>query len=150
MADERPDQLGEDAEITRLLRERLTRHPAPPHLRAAVMLALRPEPPRRRWWELWFTPALSALATAMIMLMLLTPALPVGPPPDSLGSLTRAVSSEHSRTMAWGGAHPELVSAALPRIMDESGVVLNWVFAGDDDIRLIDAQPAFVEGHRAM
>src|SRR5262249_49128736 len=40
--------------------------------------------------------------------------------------------------------------ASLPRIMDESGVVLNWVFAGDDDIRLIDAQPAFVEGHRAM
>ena len=34
--------------------------------------------------------------------------------------------------------------------MHESGVSLNWVFAGDDHIQLINAQPIYLEGRRGM
>jgi hypothetical protein len=42
------------------------------------------------------------------------------------------------------------VPAALPRVMRDSGVPLNWVFTGDADIKLINAQPAYLEGRRAL
>lgn len=140
--------LGDDPEMTRLLRERLTRYPAPPRLRAAVLRAMEPARERPRWTG-WLAPALSALATAMVTIMWLGPALPGGPI-DPLQPLIRAVVTEHARTIAWGDAQPEVASTALPRIMDQSGVVLRWVFTGDDEIRLVNAQPTYVEGHRSM
>lgn len=149
MASEFEDQYGEDPEMTRLLRERLTRHPAPARLRIAVLHSLTPEVKPRRW-AFWLSPALSALATAMVMLMVMAPSLPRSLDVDPLQPLVRAVITEHARTVAWGGAQPEMVPAALPRIMEETGVVFSWVFTGDDEIRLVHAQPTYVEGHRSM
>jgi hypothetical protein len=138
------DQGGEPDEIAQLLRRRLTRHQAPASLRVSVVQSLSPPEGRRRP-SLWLAPALSALATVMVMLLWLAPALPrAGSNPLQL--LSRAVLTEHARAMLWGEAHP----GALPRVMDESGVLLNWVFTGDQDIQLVNAQPTFVEGRRAL
>jgi anti-sigma factor RsiW len=143
------DQFGDDPEMSRLLRERLTRHPAPAHLRSAILRAASPASERPRWWS-WGAPALSALATALIMLMVMTPALPRSQYPDPLQSLASAVITEHARTVFWGGGEPEAVPAVLPSVMEETGVVMSLVFTGDDQIRLIQAKPTYVEGHRSM
>ena len=150
MAPDREDSMLDNAEFTRLLRTRLTRHPAPPELRRAVMQALAPPTARRAWWTPWFAPALSALATAMIMAFWMAQSQPTALVGDPLQSLTRAVVTEHARAVSWGGDETEVVRAALPRVMDESGVTLNWVFLGDEDLWLANAQPTYIEGHRGL
>jgi hypothetical protein len=142
------DRGGEPDEIARLLRESLPRHEAPARLRVAVVEALNPSEGRSRP-ALWLPPALSALATAMVMLLWLIPALPRAGG-DPLQQLSRAVMTEHARAILWGEARPDAVPGALPRVMEESGVLLKWVFTGDADIRLVNAQPTFLEGRRAM
>lgn len=142
------DHGGEPDEIGRLMREHLTRQQAPPRLRMAVAEILNPPEARRRP-SLWLPPALAALATAMAMLLWLAPALPRSGA-DPLQRLSQAVMTEHARAVLWGEARPDTVPAALPRVMEESGVLLNWVFTGDEDIRLVNAQPTFLEGRRAM
>ena len=143
-----PDIDGnEPDEIARLLRERLPRHQAPTRLRASVGDAL--DPPRRRRPSLWLAPALSALATAMVMLLWLAPALPRSSP-DQLQRLSRAVVSEYARAVFADEVNPGAVPASLPRIMRESGVLLQWVFTGDADITLVNAQLAYLEGGRAL
>ena len=137
-----------DAGIERALRA-LPRHRATAALRAAVVQALDPAPAPRRRWALWLTPAASALATAMIMMLVIAPSLPPAAP-DPLRPLARAVINEHARTMLWGESRPDMVTVALPRAMDESGVALNWVFSGDDQIQLVNAQPVYLEGRRGM
>ena len=139
---------GEPDEIARFLRERLTRHQAPARLRVAVAQALSPPEGRRRP-SLWLAPALSALATAMVMLLWMLPALPRSDG-DPLQRLSRAVMTEHTRAVLWGESRPDVVPAALPRAMEESGVALNWVFTGDDDIQLVNAKPTYVEGRRGI
>ena len=114
----------------------------------SVVQALSPPEGRRRP-SLWLPPALSALATAMVMLLWLAPALPRSGA-DPLQLLSRAVMTEHARAVLWGEARPDAMQGALPRVMDESGVLLNWVFLGDQDIRLVNAQPTFLEGRRAL
>jgi hypothetical protein len=84
------------------------------------------------------------------MLLWIAPGLPTMAAPDPLRPLTRAVINEHSRTILWGESRPDVVPTVLPRAMDESGVSLNWVFTGDDQIRLINAQPIYLEGRRGM
>ena len=148
MTDDIETHGGEPDELSRLLRERVTRHTAPAGLRAAVAETLSPSKSRRRPW-LWMPPALSALATAMIMVLWFLPALP-RPGGDPLQLLSRAVLTEHARAVLWGEARPDAVPGALPRVMEESGVLLNWVFTGDQDLRLVNAQPTFLEGRRAL
>jgi hypothetical protein len=148
MTDDIGNHGGEPDELTRLLRERVTRHTAPAGLRAAVAETLSPSEGHRRPW-LWLPPALSALATAMVMLLWLMPALPRSGG-DPLQLLSRAVMTEHARAVLWGEARPDAVPGALPRVMEESGVLLNWVFTGDQDLRLVNAQPTFLEGRRAL
>jgi hypothetical protein len=58
--------------------------------------------------------------------------------------------TEHARAVLWGQARPDAMQGALPGVMDESGVLLNWVFLGDQDIRLVNAQPTVLEGRRAL
>lgn len=139
----------DDPELGTLLRARLPRYPAPPHLRAAVVEALTPVSPPRRWRQ-WLAPAMSALAAAMVALIWMMPRLPVTPASDPLAEIARAVINEHSRTTAWGEDQPEVVSTALPRAMEETGVTLSSLFAGDDAIQLVSAQPTYVERHRAI
>ncbi|HET7875988.1 MAG TPA: hypothetical protein VFN71_10755 [Methylomirabilota bacterium] len=146
--DEMDNEPGNDP-VGRWLRERLPRHRAPAGLRAAVSQALLPEAPGRPWWNLWLAPAVSALATAMVMFIWLGPAIS-SRAPDPLQMLTRAVVTEHARTVLWGSTRTDVVPSALPQAMEESGVALNWVFAGDDDIQLVNARPTWIEGHRAI
>ena len=143
-----PDIGGnEPDEMARLLRERLPRHQAPARLRASVADSL--DPPRRRRPSLWLAPALSALATAMVMLLWLAPSLPRSSP-DQLQRLSRAVVSEYARAVFAEEVNPSAVPASLPRVMRESGVLLPWVFTGDQDIQLVNAQLAYLEGGRAL
>ena len=143
------DYPGDDAELGRALRA-LPRHAAAAHFRSTLAAALAPPAPRRGSLSTWLTPAASALAMAMIMLLWIAPSLPPVATPDPLRPLTRAVINEHSRTMLWGESRPDVVPTVLPRAMDQSGVSLNWVFTGDDHIRLVNAQPIYLEGRRGM
>lgn len=147
MPNEFEDQYGDDPEVSRLLREQLPRHAPPAHLRATITRAL--EPRRRARSMAWLSPALSALATAMIMLMWLAPSLPTTTA-DPIHQLLQAVITEHARSLVWGASQPDVVPTALPWAMEESGVAMNWVFAGDDQLQLVNAHPTYVEGHRAI
>ena len=140
----------DDGGIGALLRQRLTRYAAPPAVRAAVVEALVPDRPRRPWWALWLPPALSAVATALVMLLYLAPLLPSAPGSDPVQLVTHAVLTEHARNVFWGETRADVVPAALPRAMEESGVALSWVFTGDADIRLINAKPTYLEGRRGI
>jgi len=140
--DDEPDETGH------LLRGALPRWPAPARLRRAVMEALNPVEARSRP-SLWLPPALAALTAAMVMVLWLVPALPRGTV-DPVLYLSRAAISEHARAVLWSDTRPDMLPALLPRVMEESGVTLNWVFTGDDDLQLIGAVPTVVEGRRAM
>jgi len=148
MADEMDDLHGEDAAIGRLLRERLPRHAAPGRLRAAVVAAAGPR--RSGWTWPWLAPAAAAAATALIAFLWIAPSLPTTNLGDPVRLVTRAVLSEHARTILWGEERPDVVPAALPRAMEDSGVALSWVFTGDDDIQLVNAQPTYLDGRRGI
>jgi hypothetical protein len=149
MANELDDPNGEDARMRRLLKERLPRHPPPARLRAAIVGAAA-EPTRPRWAALWAGPAAAAVAMALIMLLWIAPSLPTTAGGDPVRVLSDAVLSEHARIILWGESRPDVVPAALPRAMEESGVALNWVFTGDDTIQLVNAQATYLEGRRGI
>jgi hypothetical protein len=149
MSTERDALNGDHDEVGRWLRTRLPRHAAPPGLRAALIATLAPAPPARTWTA-WLSPAASALAMALVMLLWIAPSLPISSAPDPLRPITRAVMNDHAKTILWGEAQPDVVPARLPRAMDESGVGLSSVFAGDDQIWLVSAQPTYLEGRRGM
>jgi hypothetical protein len=143
------NQPGDDPALSRALRERLGRYAASPRLRAAVRESLEPPPSPRRWSG-WLAPALTAAATALVMVGWMAGTLPTSAGGDPLRDLARAVITEHARTLSWSPAEPNVIPAALPRAMDESGVTLNWVFAGDNELQLINAHPTYVESHRGL
>ena len=142
--------IGDDRLVDRALRERLGRYPASPRLRASLLRALEAEAAPPRWGAKWLAPAVSALATAVVMLLWIAGGLPTAVPGDPLRDLTRAVVTEHARTLSWTDAQPDVVPATLPRVMDESGIIRNLVFTGDSDLRLVNAHPTYVEGHRGL
>lgn len=144
-AEEFREDPGEAAAFRRLLAERLPRHPAPAHLRDAILAAAAP--PRR---SLWWAPALSALATALVMALVGFPLLPRAVEPDPLGPFVSAVLSAHTRSLTWGEPRPEAVPTVLPRVMEQTGIGLSWFFRGDDEAQLINAEPLIVEGRRAL
>ncbi len=150
MVDELEDRDGDDARLRRLLRERLPRHPAPPRLRAAIVQATADQVSRRGWIGRWGSPAAAALAMAMVMLLWIAPSLPTNPGGDPVRLLSREVISEHARTILWGESRADVVPAALPRAMEESGVALNLVFSGDDKLQLVNAQPVYLDGRRGI
>jgi hypothetical protein len=150
MTTERTEGQEDDDGMGRLLRERLTRHPAPPMLRAAVREALEPLAARPPWWMQWGAPAASAVATALVMLLWIAPSLPSNPGADPAQLVVRAVLAEHARNIFWGESRADVVPAVLPRAIEESGVGLNWVFTGDEDIQLVNAKPTYLEGRRGI
>ena len=115
--------IGDDRLVDRALRERLGRYPASPRLRASLLRALEAEAAPPRWGAKWLAPAVSALATAVVMLLWIAGGLPTAVPGDPLRDLTRAVVTEHARTLSW---------------------------TGDSDLRLVNAHPTYVEGHRGL
>lgn len=146
MPDETEEYGGDDARIGRMLRERLPRHTASARLRSAIVQAVSDESARHGWWRRWPAPAASALATAMIMLLWLAPSLSSTRTGDPIRLLANALLSEHARTILWGESRDDVVPAVLPRAMEESGVALNWVFSGDQEIQLVNAQATYLEG----
>ncbi|HEY7868986.1 MAG TPA: hypothetical protein VIF59_07155 [Methylomirabilota bacterium] len=148
MANQNVDLPQDDGGIGALLRGRLTRHSASSALRGAVVEALTPG--GRRRWMLWLPPAVSAVATALVMLLYVAPLLPSTPGADPVQLVTRAVLTEHARNVFWGETRADVVPAALPKAMEESGVMLSWVFTGDQDIQLINAKPTYLEGRRGI
>ena len=150
MTTDRIDTTEDDGGVGRMLRERLTRHPAPAMLRASVRETLEPRAGRLPWWTLWGAPAATAIATALVMLLWLAPRLPSAPGGDPAQLVVRAVLAEHARNIFWGESRSDVVPAALPRAMEESGVALNWVFTGDDEIQLVNAKPTYLEGRRGI
>lgn len=149
MAEDIGEGYGDDGELGRALRA-LPRYAAPAHLRHALAVALAPEPPPRVRVATWLSPALSALAAAMIMVLWIAPSLPTAVPPDPLRPVTRALLNAHARTVLWGESRSDVVPVMLPWAMNEGGVFLNWVFAGDDDIHLVNAEPIYMEGRRGI
>ena len=146
MADEMTDQDEDDRLMGRLLRERLPRYPAPALLRATLVQAGSGRDRAARW----IAPAAAALAMAMVMLLWIAPLLPTTTAGDPVRLLERAVLGEHARIILWGESRPDVVPAALPRAMEESGVALNWVFTGDEKIQLLNARATYLEGRRGI
>lgn len=139
------EESGEEARFRRLLAERLPRYAAPTRLRETIVAATAP-PRHSPWWA----PTLSALATALVMVLVGLPLLPPATQPDALQPIVSAVLSAHARSLLWGEPRPDAVAATLPRVMEETGIGLAWLFQGDDEIQLINAEPLFVEGRRAL
>lgn len=150
MASEMDERRHDDEQFRRLLTERLPRHAPPAHLRAAIVNAVDRATPKRRWAMLWMPAATAAAAMALITLLWVAPSLPTSATSDPIRLLSRALISEHARTIFYGEPHADVVPAVLPRAMEESGVALSWVFTGDDAIRLVNAQATYLEGRRGI
>src|SRR5262249_56084158 len=105
---------------------------------------------RPAWATLWMPPAAAAVAMALVMLLWIAPSLPTTAGGDPVRVIAHAVISEHARTILWGESRSDVVPAVLPRAMEESGVALSWVFAGDDAIQLVNAQATYLEGRRGI
>jgi len=132
----------DDRTLGRLLVERLPRYPAPAHLRVRIRAAAAARP-GTLWWS---APVGAALATAMLMVLVLLPVLPRSAAPDPLQPLVRAALSQHTRSVLWGEPRPEAIPAVLPRLMRETRIELAKVFEGDDEVRLVGVEPVVVEG----
>lgn len=135
-----------DEELGRRLAADLPRRTAPPHLRRAILAAATPRPSRIPW----LAPAVTALATAAVLILFVIPTLPRTVPPDPTDRLVRAVVSEHTRTLMWGARGGDVVQAAVPDLTRASGVSLTRMFVGDDRLTLIAAEPVYVDRHRGV
>ena len=126
------------------LRAELPRHAAPAHVRAAVA---RASAPARRPTP-WLAPVLAAAATALVLGLVFMPMLPRFVHPTE--QLVRSVVAEHTRTLMWGSRHSQVIPAALPWLTQESGIGLRQVFAGDDTLVFLGAEPVYLDDRRGM
>ncbi len=143
---ERPSDSSDEA-LGRQLRTDVPRYAAPARLRAAVVEAAAPPRPAR---PAWFAPALSALATALALVLAFLPMLPRILPADPTEQLVRSVVAEHTRALMWGTRRAEILPAALPWLRRESGIGLTRVFVGDDRLVFVGAEPVYLDGRRGM
>jgi hypothetical protein len=139
------DPLSDEALGSRLAAE-LPRHTASAHLRRAVADAGRPRTPIR----VWLAATVSATATALLLFLLFIPLLPRIVPADPVQRLVRSVVSEHTRTLMWGARRPDVIPAALPWLTQESGIDLRRVFAGDERLAFMGAEPVYLEQRRGL
>ena len=142
---DRPSDSSDEA-LGRRLAAELPRHAAPARLRAAIVEAAGPRPGRAPW----LAPALSAVATALVLVLAFLPMLPRIVPADPTERLVRVVVAEHTRALMWGARRPEVIPAALPWLTQESGIGLSRVFAGDDRLILVGAEPVYLDGRRGV
>lgn len=139
------DPVSDEGLGSRLAAE-LPRHAAPARLRRAVVDAGRPRGDARPW----ISAALAASATALVLLLIFIPMLPRIVPADPVQRLVRSVVSEHTRTLMWGARRPDVIPAALPWLTQESGIGLTRVFAGDDRLTFVSAEPVYLEQRRGI
>lgn len=142
---DRLSDLGDEA-LSRKLAAEVPRYPAPARLRAALRAAARPAPRRMRW----LPPALAAAATALVLVLFLVPLLPRIAPADPLQRLARAVVAEHTRALMWGARRPDIVPTDLPWLTQEAGIALARVFAGDERLSMLGAEPVYLEQQRGL
>ena len=135
-----------DEQLGRRLAADLPRHTAPPHLRRTILASATPRPARIPW----LMPAVSAMATALVVLLFVVPTLPRIVPPNQTDRLVRAVVSEHTRTLMWGARGGEVVTAAVPDLSRAAGVSLTRMFMGDDRLTFVGAEPVYVDRHRGI
>jgi len=136
--------LSDDA-LGHQLQTELPRYTAPAHLRGAI-LAAAPQPRR----PAWLAPSLAALATAAAILLFLLPVLAASNRSDPVQQLVRAVVSEHSRAVMWGTRSSTFMPAASSWLTQESGIALARVFAGDDALSLVSAEPVYLMRERGV
>ena len=141
----RYDDLS-DEQLGRRLAADLPRHAAPPHLRRAILSATTPRPARIPW----LAPAVTAFATALVMVLFVVPTLPRIVPPNPTDRLVRAVVSEHTRTLMWGARSGEVVTTAVPDLSRAAGVSLSRMFVGDDRLTFVSAEPVYVDRNRGI
>jgi hypothetical protein len=139
-----PHDLSDEA-LSRRLQGELPRHTAPSHLRAAILGAARARPR-----PVWAAPALAALATAALVLLFLLPVLPASNRTDPVQRLARAVVSEHSRALMWGARSSTIMPTGSSWLTQESGIALARVFAGDETLWLVNAEPVYLERERGV
>lgn len=143
---DRFDEASDEA-LGRRLAGELPRYPAPARLRVAIVDAATPSSPAR---PVWLAPLLGAAATTMLLALLVLPVLPRIVPADPVQRYVRAVVSEHARTLMWGARHGEILPTALPWLTQESGIALPKVFAGDDRLVFVAAEPVYLERQRGV
>lgn len=139
------DPLSDEALGSRLSAE-LPRHAAPARLRHAVAESTRPRASMRPW----LSAALAASATALLLFLFFIPLLPRIVPADPVQRLVRSVVAEHTRTLMWGARRPDVILAALPWLTQESGIGLARVFAGDERLTFVSAEPVYLEQRRGI
>ncbi len=139
------DPLSDEALGGRLAAE-LPRHAAPARLRHAVLAAARPRSDLRPW----LSAAVAAAATALALILVFIPMLPRIAPADPVQRLVRSVVAEHTRTIMWGARRPDVIPAALPWLTQESGIGLLRVFAGDERLTFVNAEPVYLEQRRGI
>jgi len=142
---DRYSELSDEA-LGRRLAADLPRHAAPARLRVAIEAA--PERPARR--PFWLAPALAAAATALILALVFMPLLPRLSPSEPAERLARIVVAEHTRAVMWGARRPDILPASLPWLTQETGITLTKVFAGDDQLNLIAAEPVYLDQRRGL
>lgn len=134
-----------DEALSHQLQTELPRYAAPPHLRAAI-LGAAPRPRR----PAWLAPSLAALSMAAVLLLFLLPVLAASNRPDPVQQLVRAVVSEHSRAVLWGTRSSTVMPTASSWLTQESGIALARVFAGDDALSLVSAEPVYLLRERGV
>ena len=139
------EPLSDEALGSRLAGE-LPRYRATPGLRHAVTTAGRASEPLRPW----LSAALASAATALLFLLVYMQLLPRITPADPVQRLVRSVVAEHTRTVMWGARRPDVIPAALPWLTQESGINLLRVFAGDDRLTFVAAEPVYLEQRRGV
>jgi hypothetical protein len=142
---ERDSELSDEA-LGRALATDLPRYRAPGRLRAAIIEATGP----RRTGGWWLAPALAAAATALVLVLFFAPLLPRIVPADPVQRLTHAVISEHARALMWGARGGDVVPAVLPWLAQETGIALSTVFAGDDRVAFLAAEPVYLDQRRGV
>ena len=128
------------------LRTELRRYAAPAYLRGSIAETAAPSRSR----PAWLAPTLAAAATALVLVLASIPYLSRILPADPTERLVRSVVAEHTRALMWGARRPEVVSAALPWLTQESGIGLRKFFVGDDRLVFVGAEPVYLEGRRGM
>jgi hypothetical protein len=132
-------EMSDEALSGRLATE-VRRYQAPAHLRTAVLRLSRP-----RRAPAWLAPALSSLATAAVLVLVVLTTLPRTPLPDPTQRLAAAVVAEHMRALMWGARSVEVIPTALPRVARESGIRLDKAFLGDDRLVFLGAEPVYLD-----
>ncbi len=142
---DRYSELSDEA-LGRRLASDLPRHPAPARLRVAIVGTT--ERPART--PFWLAPALAAAATALVLVLVFMPLLPRLTPGEPAEQLARIVMAEHTRAVMWGARRPDILPASLPWLTQETGITLTKVFAGDDQLTLVAAEPVFLDQRRGV